>query len=340
MPKHKHTQDKLYVTQEEMRIKYLENHKEPTNDYFLPFNYCSLSLIPLNNCKNICCDKEGNLYNKFYLLEYITKFHKNPISGKKHMSLKDIISLNISLDKNNNFICPVTFKLLNDSIKIMAIPETGNVFSFEAYQELNNSMSNYRDLLNDKPFNKNNIIILNDPRNRKIVKNFYYQKNENEKNYINKLVNENKDYNLNKNNLIEVLLDSKYKKIIEDNNNTNSDNLNVLIENNLIYEEKNNKNNKDEIEGINEYNNIKNQINKIINIIKQKCLMNNYYSFKNDKDESSYKSLLNFSYIGFYCYMVKEKLWEKYMKNVDIINDTNKNNILSVTLIFLIQMKN
>ena len=104
MPKHKHTRDKLYYTQEEMCIKYFKNKKKENNNYFLPFNYCCVSLRPLNTCKNICCDKDGNLYNKFYLLEYVTKFHRNPVTGQKKVSLKDIISLNISQDKSGNFM--------------------------------------------------------------------------------------------------------------------------------------------------------------------------------------------------------------------------------------------
>ena len=168
MPKHKHTRDKLYYTQEEMRIKYYKNKKKENNNYFLPFNYCCVSLRPLNLCKNICCDREGNLYNKFYFLEYVTKFHKNPVTGKEKVSLKDIITLNISKDKNGNFICPITLKVLNNSIKIIAIHESGNVYSYMAYKELNLSMNNFRDLINDKPFNKNNVIILNDPQKKKL----------------------------------------------------------------------------------------------------------------------------------------------------------------------------
>ena len=107
MPKHKQTKDKF------------------ENDYFyLPFNYCSVSLRPLNTCKNICSGREGNLYNKFYLLEHAIKYHKNPTTGKKCLSLKDIISLNIALDKNGKFICPVNIKVLNKSLKIVLISET------------------------------------------------------------------------------------------------------------------------------------------------------------------------------------------------------------------------
>lgn len=341
MPKHKHTRDKLYYTQEEMRLKYFKNKKKENTYYFLPFNYCCVSLRPLNTCKNICCDREGNLYNKFYLLEYVTKYHKNPITGKKHVSLKDIVSLNIAKDKNGNFICPVTLKLLNSSLKIIAIPETGNVFSNMAYQELNVSMNNYRDLINDKPFDKKNVIVLNDPLHKKIVKNFYFQKIEEEKDYMNKLVNEKKEFDKNDNER-NILLDYKYKKIVKDveindiENNYNG--IKVLKDNNLIYEEKEeNGQKKNEIEGYDDYLLLKEKINVIINIIKKKGLTNN--NIYNNLDEDLFKSMLDLNYDGFYCFMVKEKLWEKYFKFTDLNSITHndkltKNNKMSITSTF------
>ena len=137
MAKNKNTKDKLYYAQEEMRLKYFTNKKKENTYYFAPFYYCSVSLRPLDTCKNIYGGREGNLYNKFYLLEYATKYHKNPTTGKKYLSFKDIISLNIAQDKNGNFICSVNIKVLNKSLKIVSISEIANVFSNMASQELN-----------------------------------------------------------------------------------------------------------------------------------------------------------------------------------------------------------
>ena len=339
MPKHKHTRDKLYYTQEEMRIKYFKNKKKENNNYFLPFNYCCVSLRPLNTCKNICCDKDGNLYNKFYLLEYVTKFHRNPVTGQKKVSLKDIISLNISQDKSGNFICPITLKVLNNAIKIIAIPETGNVYSYMAYQELNLSMNNFRDLKTDKPFDKKNVIILNDPQKRKIVKNFYFQNVEKEKDYMNKLVNNKVDLDLNDD---KNLIDYKYQKIVKDveNDENKEDKIKTLKDNNLIYEEDNNNiNNNEQIEGFEDYLLLKEKINVIIDLIKKKGLSNNNIYSNNDLDLDLYKSMLDFNYAGFYCFMVKENLWKKYFKLTDLstitqTDDLSKNNKMSITSTF------
>ena len=342
MPKHKHTRDKLYYTQEEMKIKYFKNKKKENNYYFLPFNYCCVSLRPLNTCKNICCDREGNLYNKFYFLEYVTKFHKNPVTGQKKVSLKDIISLNISQDKSGNFICPITLKVLNNSIKIIAIPETGNVYSYMAYQELNLSMNNFRDLKTDTPFDKKNVIVLNDPQKKKIVKNFYFQNIEKEKDYMNKLVNNKIDLEIKDDNLI----DYKYQKIVNDveNDENKEDKIKALKDNNLIYEEdkinsNDNKNNNDEIEGYEEYLLLKEKINVIIDLIKKKGLSNNNIYSNNDLDMDLFKSMLDFNYAGFYCFMVKENLWKKYFKFTDLntithTDNISKNNKMSITSTF------
>ena len=337
MPKHKHTRDKLYYTQEEMRIKYFKNKKKENNNYFLPFNYCCVSLRPLNICKNICCDKEGNLYDKLYLLEYITKFKKNPVTGKK-VSSKDIISLNIEKDKSGNFICPITLKVLNNAIKIIAIPETGNVYSYMAYQELNLSMNNFRDLKTDIPFDKKNIIVLNDAKNKKIVKNFYFQNIQKEKDYMNKLVNNKIDQNLEDE---KNLIDYKYQKIVNEveNDENNEDKIKALKDNNLIYEEGNKKIDNDEIEGYDEYLILKEQIKVIIDLIKKKGLSNNNIYSNIDIDINLYKSMLNFNYEGFYCFMVKEKLWKKYFKLTDLntithTDDLSKNNKMSITSTF------
>ena len=342
MPKHKHTRDKLYYTQEEMKIKYFKNKKKENNYYFLPFNYCCVSLRPLNTCKNICCDREGNLYNKFYFLEYVTKFHKNPVTGQKKVSLKDIISLNISQDKSGNFICPITLKVLNNSIKIIAIPETGNVYSYMAYQELNLSMNNFRDLKTDTPFDKKNVIVLNDPQKKKIVKNFYFQNIEKEKDYMNKLVNNKIDLEIKDDNLI----DYKYQKIVNDveNDENKEDKIKALKDNNLIYEEdkinsKDNKNNSNEIEGYEEYLLLKEKINVIIDLIKKKGLSNNNIYSNNDLDLDLFKSMLDFNYAGFYCFMVKENLWKKYFKFTDLntithTDNISKNNKMSITSTF------
>lgn len=46
----------------------------------------------------------------------------------------------------------MTYKVLSVNSHIIAIKETGNVYSYEAYKELNRDAKNYRDLLTDEKF--------------------------------------------------------------------------------------------------------------------------------------------------------------------------------------------
>lgn len=341
MPKHKNTREKLYMTHGELIRKNIGVlFKKYHKDYFIPYNYCSLSLQPLNFCKNICCDRQGNLYNKFYLLEYVTKYHKNPITGEPHMTIKDIIDIKFSVDKNNEFQCPVTYKLLNNSIKTMAIPETGNVFSYEAYKELNQSMNCYKDLINDKPFDKKNIIILNDPTKRKVVKNFHYQNQPNEVEFMNKLVNNTKNYE--KSLIKNISIDNKYEKIINDYENefekgesSTNHGIKLLDDFNLIYDqEKENKkeeifNNKNPEQnnpaGLYQYQEIKEQIKKISQVI---IKLNKNINYFTEKEEKKLLSFLDFDYKGFYCFMLKENLWQKYFRNQILTSLTKTNELL------------
>ena len=82
------------------------------------------------------------------------------------MAQSDLVKINFHKNDDGDFHCPVTYKLLTDSSHIIAIKETGNVYSFEAYKELNKDAKNYRDLLTDEKFDpKSSLILLNDPKN-------------------------------------------------------------------------------------------------------------------------------------------------------------------------------
>lgn len=61
--------------------------------------------------------------------------------------------------------CPVLFKVFNNNSHIVAVKNTGNVFSYEAIEELNIKTKNWKDLLTDEPFLRKDIIEIQDPKN-------------------------------------------------------------------------------------------------------------------------------------------------------------------------------
>ena len=55
-------------------------------------------------------------------------------------------------------------QVFNTSTHIAAIKTTGNVFCYEAIEELNIKAKNYKDLISDEPFTRSDIIVIQGPR--------------------------------------------------------------------------------------------------------------------------------------------------------------------------------
>jgi hypothetical protein len=73
----------------------------------------------------------------------------------------------------------VTYDVFTEYSHIIAIPETGNVYSYEAYEQLNKNPKHFFDLLNGTPFDPKNIIVLQDPKaDKKNIYDFAYMKKE------------------------------------------------------------------------------------------------------------------------------------------------------------------
>ena len=129
----------------------------------MPFNYCNLSLKPTSDayCASetiLESDKEkmiapairqfGMVFDILSIVPFIKQHGVNPITGKE-LKQSDLFKLNFHKNEEGKFHCPVTYKLLTNQAHIIAIKESGNVYSYEAYLELNKQAKNYRDLLSD-----------------------------------------------------------------------------------------------------------------------------------------------------------------------------------------------
>ena len=77
--------------------------------------------------------------------------------------MKQIKKLNFTKNENGNFECPILNKEFTDKTHIIAIGTTGNVYSWEAVEELNIKNKNYKDLLTDVPFTRKDIITIQNP---------------------------------------------------------------------------------------------------------------------------------------------------------------------------------
>jgi peptidyl-prolyl cis-trans isomerase-like 2 len=79
------------------------------------------------------------------------------------MGTNEIIRLHMAKNPDGHWHCPVVFKVFNNNTHIVAIRTTGNVYSYEAVQELNIKPNHYADLLTGEPFHRSDIITLQNP---------------------------------------------------------------------------------------------------------------------------------------------------------------------------------
>ncbi|RWS29326.1 Peptidyl-prolyl cis-trans isomerase-like 2, partial [Leptotrombidium deliense] len=183
MGKRQHQKDKLYLTCTEW--SYLYGGRRPDADLNdrlnskfrrLPFDHCSLSLQPF---RDPICNSEGYIFDISNIVPFVKKFGVDPISGNK-IEAKSLVKLNFSKTSEGFYQCPVLFKTFNENSHIVAIRTTGNVFSYEAVEQLNFKPKNFRDLLTDEPFSKKDVIVIQEPMDaeRKNAANFYHVKNK------------------------------------------------------------------------------------------------------------------------------------------------------------------
>ena len=163
MGKRQHQSDKMYITGKEWAAYYGGHKKTVHNSEFrrLPFFCCSISLQPV---ENPMCTKEGYVFDLLNIVPWLRKYGTNPITGKK-MEAKALIKINFHKNADGKYHCPVLFKVFNENTHIVAIAPTGNVFSYDAIDQLNIKAKNWKELLTDESFSRADIITIQDPNN-------------------------------------------------------------------------------------------------------------------------------------------------------------------------------
>lgn len=135
----------------------------------LPFYCCNLTLRPF---EVPVCTVDGEIFDFMQIIPYLR--HHGNVHPFKGIELKpsDLIRLTFhkkSSEKGNGneFYCPITRKTLNEYSKIVANKRSGNVYSWEAVETLNIEKGNWKDLMTEEPFTRQDLIILQDPQNPK-----------------------------------------------------------------------------------------------------------------------------------------------------------------------------
>lgn len=129
----------------------------------LPFDCCALSLAPWATPVLAVIGGQGYVFELSQIAVYLKKHRVDPIQHKP-FSKEDLISLKWSRNDKGQLQCPITLKTFNKFSHIVAIKETGNVYSFEAVSQLCLRPGVWQDPLTSKPFaGKSSIIALQDP---------------------------------------------------------------------------------------------------------------------------------------------------------------------------------
>ncbi|XP_067163464.1 RING-type E3 ubiquitin-protein ligase PPIL2 isoform X1 [Apteryx mantelli] len=177
MGKRQHQKDKMYITCAEYTQFYGGKKADlpRTNFRRLSFDHCSLSLQPF---EYPVCTPDGTVFDILSIVPWIKKYGTNPITGEK-LDAKSLIKLNFAKNSEGKYHCPVLFTVFTNNSHIVAIKTTGNVFAYEAVEQLNIKPKSYKDLLTDEPFTRQDIVTLQDPTNldKFNVSNFFHVKN-------------------------------------------------------------------------------------------------------------------------------------------------------------------
>ncbi|KAJ9584118.1 hypothetical protein L9F63_021527, partial [Diploptera punctata] len=163
MGKRQHQKDKMYLTYTEWTTLYGGKKAGPETSNFrrLPFDHCCVSLQPF---EHPYCDKQGNIFELQAIVDFLKKFKSNPVTGEP-LDAKSLIKLNFHKNGKGEYHCPVLYKLFTKQSHIVAVAGTGNVFSYEAVEQLNIKTKSWKDLLTDEPFQRKDLITIQDPNN-------------------------------------------------------------------------------------------------------------------------------------------------------------------------------
>ncbi|XP_037950047.1 RING-type E3 ubiquitin-protein ligase PPIL2 [Teleopsis dalmanni] len=164
MGKRQHQKDKMYLTYTEWSELYGGKKTESAeNEHIkfkrLPYDHCCITMIPFDMPY---CDADGNIFELEAILAFLKAFKVNPITGKTQ-DAKALFKLNFYKNAEDEYHCPALFKPFTKNSHIVALRTTGNVYSWEAIEQLNVKTKNWKDLIDDSPFLRKDIITIQDP---------------------------------------------------------------------------------------------------------------------------------------------------------------------------------
>ncbi|ESW28705.1 hypothetical protein PHAVU_002G010800 [Phaseolus vulgaris] len=177
MGKKQHSKDRMFITKTEWATEWGGAKSKDNRTPFkrLPFYCCSLTFTPFGEP---VCTPDGSVFDVMNITPYIIKYGKHPVTGTP-LKLPDLIPLTFHKNSEGEYHCPVLNKVFTEFTHIVAVKTTGNVFCYEAVKELNIKTKNWKELLTDEPFTREDLITIQNPNalDNKVLLDFDHVKN-------------------------------------------------------------------------------------------------------------------------------------------------------------------
>ncbi|MCL7038441.1 hypothetical protein MKW94_001078 [Papaver nudicaule] len=177
MGKKQHSKDRMFLTATEWATEWGGAKSKELGTPFkrLPFYCCALTFTPFEFA---VCTIDGSVFNLMHIIPYIKKHGKHPVTGAP-LKQEDLIPLTFHKNPEGEYHCPVLNKVFTEFTHIVAVKTTGNVYCYEAVKELNIKTKNWKELLTEEPFTRNDLITIQNPNalDSKVLVEFDHIKN-------------------------------------------------------------------------------------------------------------------------------------------------------------------
>lgn len=161
MGKKQHSKDRMFITKTEWATEWGGAKSKEVAAPFkrLPFYCCAVTFTPFEDA---VCTIDGSVFDVLHIIPYIRKHGKHPVTGVP-LKQEDLIPLTFHKNSDGEYHCPVLNKVFTEFTHIVAVKTTGNVFCYEAIKELNIKTKNWKELLTDEPFTREDLITIQNP---------------------------------------------------------------------------------------------------------------------------------------------------------------------------------
>ena len=187
MPVARKKTDRAYITPREWAEDF-GGHKAradlPAGAGVLPYDQCGLTFRafepagPGTVFAGAVAGPTGVLYDVRALAAYMrTHGGADPATGAR-LRRTDLVPARLHVDAVGRFHCPALYREFTPATKIALVRPSGNVYCWDALEQLNLRAHNMVDLLTGQPFARSDILVLQDPahpENRRISSFFHVQ---------------------------------------------------------------------------------------------------------------------------------------------------------------------